>query len=262
MYSRTLIENNLELASDQIRRANKLPRSWHLKGSSDTERREMTQLFASLRDRRGKLVRPLTREEQLWQYCEATLCKIDFHYFCNYALIEDWAGLIVPFKPNLAQRLVLDVMAEQEDRRLAQAYMFLKARQLGMTTLWQVLLAHRVFNYRNVNCATGSAEPDKSRAMVGKLEFLWSQLPWWLQPERTAYRAGELIEYGHQNSTINVAWGNQKQGIGRGNTAQVVHLSELASFLDPGNLVDASLMRTIHENPFSLLALESTAGGS
>lgn len=261
MYSRKIISNNMDLASEQIRRANKLPAGWYLKPSSDDQRAEMVKHFAALRDPRGKLARPLTREEQLWQYCEATLCKIDFHYFSNYALIEDWAGLIVPFRPNVAQRLVLDVMAEQEEKQLAQAYMFLKARQLGMTTLWQILLAHRVFNYRNVNCATGSAEPEKSRAMVGKLEFLWSNLPWWLQPQRTAYRAGELLEYGHQNSTINVAWGNQKQGIGRGNTAQVVHLSELASFEDPGNLVDASLMRTVHENPFSLLALESTAEG-
>jgi hypothetical protein len=40
--------------------------------------------------------------------------------------------------------------------------MFLKARQLGITTLFQALLSHRVFLYRNVNAPTGSAEPDKS----------------------------------------------------------------------------------------------------
>ena len=82
-----------------------------------------------------------------------------------------------------------------------------------------------------------------------------------MRPRRTAYRAGELLEYGDLNSQINVHWGNQKQGIGRGDTATIAHLSELASFLDPASLVDNSLMRAMHENPFALLALESTAEG-
>lgn len=216
----------------------------------------------SLLGRDGVPMRELEDLEKLWVLCEMTLCKLDFAYYCRrYVKIEDWQGRIVTFQPNRAQRLVLTKMAQMEEAGTALMMMFLKARQLGITTLFQALLSHRVFLYRNVHAPTGSAEPDKSRKMVGKLEFIWDKLPWWLRPRRTAYRAGELLEYADINSSINVSWGNQKQGIGRGSTSMVCHLSELASFLNPEELVDAALIRTMHENPFSLLALESTAEG-
>lgn len=108
---------------------------------------------------------------------------------------------------------------------------------------------------------TGSAAEDKSRTMVGKIGFIWSEMDWWLRPNRTAFEAGKLMEFKELNSEIRVNWGNQKTGIGRGATPSVAHLSELASFENPEDLVDASLVRTQHENPFSLMGFESTAEG-
>ena len=262
MYSHKVIAKNLSRASDLIREKYNLPPEWRLQYPTDDEHREMLAHFAALLDDKGVPIRKLSDAEALWVLCESTLCKLDFHYYCKrYVKIEDWSGRIVPFQPNRAQRIVLARMAKMEEQGLALMMMFLKARQLGITTLFQAVLSHRVFLYRNVNAPTGSAEPDKSRKMVKKLEFIWNNLPWWLRPRRTAYRAGELLEYADLNSSIDVSWGNQTQGIGRGSTSTVCHLSELASFLNPEELVDAALIRTMHENPFSLLALESTAEG-
>lgn len=262
MYSRKLVEDNLKRAGQLIKAKYKLPGSWELKPSSLGQIEEMSRHLDSLRDKRGLLTRELTKEESLWILCEATSAKLDFwHFSRHYAWIEDWESRVVRFEPNKAQRLILEEISSLEERGLAMMLMFLKARQLGITTLFQVLLAHRTFMFRNVNALTGSAEPDKSRKMVSKLEFIWEKLPWWMRPRRTAYRAGELHEYGDLNSQIQVHWGNQKQGIGRGDTATIAHLSELASFQDPESLVDASLMRAMHENPFAILALESTAEG-
>jgi len=262
MYSRKVIARNLSRASALLRERYNLPLEWQLSYPSKDEWQQMVGHFDALLDDKGVPTRKLTEAEALWVLCESTLCKLDFHYYCErYVKIEDWSGRIVGFRPNRAQQVVLRKMAELEDRGLALMMMFLKARQLGITTLFQAILSHRVFLYRNVNAPTGSAEPDKSRKMVKKLEFIHQQLPWWLRPRRTAYRAGELLEYGDINSSIDVSWGNQTQGIGRGSTSTVCHLSELASFQNPEELVDAALIRTMHENPFSLLALESTAEG-
>jgi hypothetical protein len=262
VYSPKIIARNLSRASSLIREKYQLDPSWSLQRPSDDEHREMLTHLESLLDDKGIPTRKLTEMEALWVLCESTICKLDFHYYCKrYVKIEDWSGRIVPFTPNRAQRVVLTRMAQMEEKGLALMMMFLKARQLGITTLFQALLSHRVFLYRNVNAPTGSAEPDKSRKMVKKLEFIWKSMPWWLRPRQTAYRAGELLEYADLNSSIDVSWGNQTQGIGRGSTSTVCHLSELASFLNPEELVDASLIRTMHENPFSLLALESTAEG-
>lgn len=218
--------------------------------------------FNSLLDSKGYLIRDFTKEERLWVLVESTLCKLDFHYFApSYAKIEDWTAKVVYFNPNIAQQIVLDILAEYEELGWAILLMFLKARQLGLTTLCQILLGHRMFFYKNVGAYTGSAEEKKSRAMIGKLEFLWEQLPWWLRPRQTAAQAGDFIEFGDNNSGLWVQWGNQKGGIGRGATPTIAHLSELSTFLEPEKLVDASLYRAMHENPFAMLLLESTANG-
>lgn len=218
--------------------------------------------FNSLLDSKGYLIRDFTREERLWILVESTLCKLDFYYFSrNYGKIQDWSAKVVLFSPNIAQQIILDVMAENEELGWALMFMFLKARQLGITTLFQMILAHRVFFYRNVGAYTGSAEEKKSRAMVEKLEFIWENTPWWLRPRQTAAQAGDFMEFADIKSSLWVQWGNQKQGIGRGATPTIAHLSELSTFEHPENLVDAALYRAMHENPFALLALESTANG-
>lgn len=262
MYSRRVVENNLARASAIIREREQLPQGWELRPSSPGQIAEMCQHFDGLLDAKGRLRRALTREEGLWQLCEATMCKLDFEYFATrYALIEDWAGRIVHFAPNRGQRILLREMARVEDLGWAQMWQYLKARQLGITTVWQILIAHRTFFWQNVATYTGSAEERKSKKMIQKLEFIWDNMPWWLRPRVTAARKEESMDYGDLNSYIMVQWGNQKGGWGRGDTPKVAHLSELASFANPAELVDASLLRAMHENPFMLLGLESTAEG-
>jgi hypothetical protein len=222
----------------------------------------MSAHFNTLLDSKGFLIRDFTREERLWILVESTFCKLDFYYFSrNYAKIEDWLAKIVFFDPNIAQQIILYLISIDEELGIALMYLFLKARQLGVTSLWQIILGHRVFFYQNVGAYTGSAEEKKSRKMVEKLEFLWNQLPWWIRPRQTAYRAGELVEFADLNSSVNVQWGNQKGGVARGATPTIAHLSELSTFLEPEQLVDASLYLAMHENPFAILALESTANG-
>jgi hypothetical protein len=229
---------------------------------SNGEREEMHAHFNTLLDSKGFLIRDFNREERLWILVESTFCKLDFYYFSrNYAKIEDWMAKIVYFEPNVAQKIILAIMAVDEELGIALMYMFLKARQVGVTTLWQIILGQRVFFYQNVGAYTGSAEEKKSRKMVEKLEFLWDQLPWWLRPRQTAAQAGQFIEFKDNNSSVNVQWGNQKGGMARGATPTIAHLSELSTFLDPAELVDASLYLAMHENPFAMLALESTANG-
>lgn len=262
MYSRKVIEKNILRAESLIRESEGLSARWSMRPATIGERQEMTSHFESLLDDRGFLTRDFTKEERLWILVESTICKLDFIYFArNYAKIEDWSAQITYFNPNLAQQIILDMMAEYEELGWALMFMFLKARQLGITTLFQVVLAHRIFFWRNVGAYTGSAEEKKSRAMVGKLEFLWKNTPWWLRPRRTAFQAGDFMKFEDINSSLWVQWGNQTQGIGRGATPTIAHLSELSTFEHPEQLVDASLYRAMHENPFAMLALESTANG-
>lgn len=216
--------------------------------------------FETLLDSKGYMIRDYTREERLWVLVESTLCKLDFMYFAtNYARIKDWGANVVYFHPNVAQKIVLDLLAHNEERRFAQMFMFLKARRLGLTTIWQILLAHRDFFYRHVTAYTGSAEEQKSTEMVKMLGFVWDNMPYWLRPRRTANAVGYKMEFADIGSSLIVQWGNQKQGIGRGATPTIAHLSEVSFFEKPEELIDASIGRAILENPFGMLAMESTA---
>lgn len=262
MYSRKVTEHNLNKAQALIKESEDLPLRWTMYRSTASEREEMNAHFNTLLDSKGFLIRDFTHEERLWILIESTYCKLDFlHFGENYGYIEDWSARIVTFHPNIAQQVILSLMSLYEERGWALMFLLLKARQLGMTTLFQVVLAHRLFFWENVGAYTGSAEEKKSRAMVGKLEFIWDRCPWWLRPRRTANQAGDFMKFGELNSGLWVQWGNQQQGIGRGSTPTIAHLSELSSFEHPEELVDAALYRAMHENPFALLALESTANG-
>ena len=206
--------------------------------------------------------RQLTREEQDWIANEQTLCTLDFRYWASrYGYIRDKGNRRVKFVPNTAQNIILDICGEMELARVAIMLQLLKARQLGMSTLFELIVAHRVQFHSHIDAVVASSDPDKSRKMTNMMLFCWSNQPWWLMPQRTKYKAGELIEYGELGSAVSIQWGNQTTGISRGATPTVAHLSELAEFEHPEELVDASLLRAMHDDPFVLLALESTASG-
>ncbi len=188
------------------------------------------------------------------------MAKLDFLYFgSRYGYLVDAESKVVLFTPNIAQMIILHVMGKMEESGIALMLQFLKARQLGITLLFQMILAQRVAFYRNVNAVMASADPGKSRAMAEKLEFVYDNMPWWIRPRRTGYRVGELIEYADLNSGVSIQWGNQMNGIARGITPTMAHLSEVAEFERPEELIESSLMRALHENPFALLGLEGTA---
>lgn len=248
------------MAEQIIRRDHGLSSRWNMYPPTTGERDEMRAHFESLLDQKGYLTRDFTREERLWVLVEATFCKLDFMYFSrNYARIKDWGANVVYFEPNVSQQIVLDLLAYNEERRFAQNFMFLKARRLGLTTIWQILLAHRTFFYWHVAAYTGSAEEVKSTEMVKMLGFVWDNMPYWLRPRRTANAVGYKMEFADIDSSVIVQWGNQKQGIGRGATPTIAHLSEVSFFEKPEELIDASIAKAILENPFGMLAMESTA---
>lgn len=85
--------------------------------------------------------------------------------------------------------------------------------------------------------------------------------PWWLLPCKRTGSTGKEITFNSNNSGISIQWGNQVNGIGRGTTPSCVHLSEVSSFDNPDQLIDAGLMKAIHETPDTFVVFESTGAG-
>lgn len=245
--------------------------------STPVECAEWRQRLEYIHDEQGVLrpeVRPngLLPEEARFITSEQLLCTIDFLYWAErYAYIVNQFGDKTLFKANIAQLIYLDVLAEMEEMGIALMIQALKARQLGITTISELIIAHRATFYP-VTAVVASSDPDKSQKMAKIMDYVWDNMPFYLLPPRMPwrrardtkaikYRAGELIEFPQIDSAISIQWGNQTTGICRGTTPKLAHLSEVAEFERPEELIDASLIRAMHENPRMFLCLESTAMG-
>ncbi len=200
-------------------------------------------------------------DERRWIRNEKRLCQLDFLYWATrYAYIRSLDGRMIRYSPNVAQRLIHTLRAENEIQKMAIAFIDLKARQLGVSTDTEMAVLHRALFYSHVNAVVASSDPDKSTKMAGMMERAFDNLPFFLQPHIRPVK-GELIEFPLQHSFISIQHGTQFTGISRGDTPQVAHLSELCDFDNPEDLVDASLMRAMHDSPWMFLVLESTAQG-
>jgi hypothetical protein len=209
----------------------------------------------------GALLRPLRLDERTWIRNERVISRTDFLYWATrYAKIRSREGTLVHYSPNVAQRLIHTLDAENEHRRIAIAFIQLKARQLGVSTDTELRVLHRAQFYSHVNAVVSSSDPDKSTKMAGMMELAFDEQPFYLQPD-VRQVIGELMEFPGQDSAISIQHGAQFTGIARGTTPTVAHLSELSDYKNAEDLVDASLMRAMHDSPWMFLVLESTAMG-
>jgi hypothetical protein len=224
--------------------------------------RQCVSHLESLVDEKGMLVRNLDPEEQQFISNERAICAADFKYYAeNYAFIQHFEGGLQLIDFSIAQKIMVAQWAELESMYRAILCIILKARQLGMSTLCELALAHRVQFQPETWSIVGSNNPAKSETMVGMMQKVFDRMPWWLMPRSRRDKVGERVEFPTQYSGTSIAHGSAMSGIGRGSTLQAFHLSELAEYLNAAELVDASLMPAVHESPFVFGMLESTAKG-
>jgi hypothetical protein len=218
--------------------------------------------LARLLDEEGKQKRAFNVEEIRWIRNERALCRCDFVYWASrYGFIIDWVGQLVRFNPNIAQRIALGLFSELEEQDVAILVMFLKARQLGVTTIAELIMLWMAMFFPRANILVASSDPDKSAQMAKKMVLCYQNQPYWMVPEITAYHQGELIEFDKQKSAITIAHGTQHSGLARGSTPTAFHLSEVSDYTNPEWLIDASLLRAVHDSPWVIGLLESTAAG-
>lgn len=125
---------------------------------------------------------------------------------------EDDSGLVVRFKPNHAQRRLL--------RRLWSRNIILKARQMGFTTLIQVLFLDFALFRRNINLGVIAHTDESAKKIFRKIKFAYDMLPPVL---RAAYPLAKCTESElilANGSSIAVATSM------RGDTLHYLHISE------------------------------------
>lgn len=206
----------------------------------------------------------LTPRQSRWMLNEQLLVMCDAAYaLTRYGWVTSEEGVIMRFNFRMAQLLLFNVIADLEECDAAIEIMILKARQLGMTSLVELMIMFRIIFSNGVNAIIASADRQKSKMMGKKLLMGYDMLPIWLRPQYTSRvetENGELT-FGQLNSGVYVQHGNQMSGIARGSTPTLYHLSECASFTNAKEQIEASLFKAVHASPSIFGILESTGEG-
>lgn len=222
----------------------------------------------ALRDSDGKPVggttRPYTENEKWWIRNERMLCMCDAEYFLTrYAYLKGDKNEIVRFKFRNPQKVYFSVISSLEKRGASIQLQILKGRQLGVSTITELLVAHRILFTYGVNAVIASSQQQQTALMSNMIFLVYDYLPYWLKPpftRRVESDKGQFT-FGGIQSGVSFQHGSQTSGIARGHTPTVVHISEVASFSNAEELIDASLFRAVHESENVFMVLESTAEG-
>lgn len=265
MYHPRVVQKKIELLQRHLDEQNKATSKelWALTIHTALDVKRAIDHFGGLLDDNGKLKRALTLLEQRWIDNETMMCQASFRYFAErYAKILHWSGGdLVPFEFNAAQEIILDIWGELELLGQSISIANLKARQLGVTTLVQCALVHRLMFIPNTEAVMASNNPEKSMLMAEKFERFYFNTPYWLRPELTGLNRGERYKFEGQGCAVRIEHGSQKAGIGRGSTPTAAHLSEVSEYQNPEELIDSSLLRAMHPSPHLFMVMESQAGG-
>lgn len=236
---------------------------------------DMTDRLSNAVDSKGRLVRQVLEEEQRFIINELLVTKINFPYWAQrYAFINVEGRGVERMYPLLdSQRFILSRIAELElqtfrgEREDGALLNILKAaRQVGVSTLAQVISAHRITTQNNIFGLVASDVPESSAYLFDMLERIEEHLPWWLKPQKLnhvkntemLFEGGSHIWVGAGKSTRGTT--GQRGQLGRGKALSVVHLSELSTWETPEQIDDA-LLPTIARSPRVLALFESTAKG-
>jgi len=230
-------------------------------------------------DENGQFTRALSAEESQFISLARVRVTFDFPWFAERFcwIDEEGHGLrrLSPFWES--QSLVLQQLAHMEKENVEQGspdgllLNILKARQLGVSTLSEALVAHRLVTRSHIRALSGADVEEQAGYLFRMVVRIYDQLPWFLKPGRVYFNKNRELSLANQ-CFLKTAWGKSTRGalqsatglegskgsIGRGQTYSVVHISELPTWENPEQL-DTALLPAIPYAPDTLVLYEATA---
>lgn len=192
-------------------------------------------------------------------------------YIENFLVIRNKQSKLVPFILNSAQNIVLDVIRECEEKGKLKRFIVLKARQMGLSTLFEGLIFHDTANNPFKNSLIVAHEEPASQNLFNMSKLYYEELPDVIRPMKK-YSNGKILAFENpendeekkkQNpglrSKITIATAGAGE-VGRSATIHNLHASEVAFFPDAKTTM-LGLLQSIPDEMNTLVVLESTANG-
>ena len=185
-------------------------------------------------------------------------------YIEQFLQIRTKSAEVVPLRLNAPQQKLYAALAAQARAGKPLRAIVLKARQMGFSTLTEAMIFKRTATRKNVRSGIVAHDEDATNNLYRMTKLFYERLPEPMQPQRRALNARELVfndAEGHGlNSSIRVMTAGGK-GVGRSETFQNLHLSEVAFW--PGDKLGTftGLMQAVPDKPETMVIVESTANG-
>lgn len=185
-------------------------------------------------------------------------------YIEKYIKIRNKEGKIISFRLNSPQQKLYDIIREQKRARKPVRIIILKARQMGFSTLTESILFKETvtkFN-RRTGIITHLATATTNLFNMSKL--MLDNLPEDMKPSVKKSNAQELI-FDNDSGTglksrIKCMTAGTK-GVGRSDTFDNLHLSELAFWEGDVTATLTGLLQGVPNLPDTMVIIESTANG-
>lgn len=226
-------------------------------GSKNPVNAYRVYLTNALRDKLSEDEARFMSNEQHMSMCDAK------YWLTRHFWIKNDRNVIQRFAFRKGQEIFFQAIAELEQMGAAIEIIEAKARQLGVSTITEGLIEQRVCFTYGVNAVIASAS-QKQIGLMSQMLFLgYDEMSWWLPPLDTRRVESEqgMLVFGGMRSGVSFQHGAQTSGIARGYTPTVYHLSEVASYQNAEQLIEASLFKCVHPSRNVLGILESSCEG-
>lgn len=177
----------------------------------------------------------------------------------NYLKIIDKKGNIVLLILNDAQKIVYSKYKSLIDAGKPVRIILLKARQMGMSTLTEGLIYQRNSFDENRKAGIVAHVAEASSNLFNMFKTYHKHLPEELKPQLDKSNEKKM-SYGLLDSSIKISTAESGDGVGRSDTYQDLHLSEVAFWRDADTVMTA-LLQTVPDEPNTMIIVESTANG-
>jgi len=185
----------------------------------------------------------------------------DFEFYAAKALkIRTKEGTVAPLVLNEAQKQFCSTVLDQLKTTGKVRIVVLKGRQQGLSTVIEALLFWWVTQHKAVKAIVMTHQSDSTKALFDMCKRYYENCPEILKP-KTRYSSRKELVFETLDSSYMVATAGG-EGVGRGETLQLAHLSE-AAFYPPANAKENinGLMQAIPNTPGTMVFVESTANG-
>ena len=185
-------------------------------------------------------------------------------YIEEYVKIRNKNSKIIPLKFNEPQLKYYNIIKELKRQKKPVRIIILKARQMGFSTETEAIFFKETVTKPNINTAIVAHKEDSTTNLFNMSKLMYDELPEPMKPEKKKSNAKELVfdkEDGSGLKSKIKCFTAGGKGIGRSDTINNLHLSELAFWQGDKKTTLTGLLQAVPNTPDTMIVIESTANG-